>query len=104
MKLSLKIKCSKIDECEVAMTTMKARPSSVAEILLNEYLKPLAMSSRDLANLMGVPYSRIDDILRHSKNISNREGELLSKIFYTDSDFWIKLQENYINHTCKFHK
>ena len=56
------------------MTTMKARPSSVAEILLNEYLKPLAMSSRDLANLMGVPYSRIDDILRHSKNISNREG------------------------------
>ncbi len=53
------------------MTTMKARPSSVADILLNEYLKPLAMSSRDLANLMGVPYSRIDDILRHSKNISN---------------------------------
>ncbi|HHN9633594.1 TPA: HigA family addiction module antitoxin [Escherichia coli] len=86
------------------MTTMKARPSSVADILLNEYLKPLAMSSRDLANLMGVPYSRIDDILRHSKNISNREGELLSKIFNTDSDFWRKLQENYINHTCKFHK
>ena len=61
------------------MTTIKARPSSVAEIFLNEYLKPLAMSSRDLSNLMGVTYSRIGDILRHSKNINNKEGDYFLK-------------------------
>ena len=74
------------------MKTETAEPTTVGEMLLEEFLKPMGMSSRELADLMKITDKRIEDILMDYKKINKREGLLLAKIFQTDIDFWTRLQ------------
>ena len=74
------------------MKTETAEPTTVGEMLVEEFLKPMGMSSRELADLMKITDKRIEDILMDYKKINKREGLLLAKIFQTDNDFWTRLQ------------
>ncbi|WP_353655998.1 HigA family addiction module antitoxin [Citrobacter sp. Cb022] len=72
--------------------TKKAEPSTVGEILNEEFLKPMNMSLCKLAEFTGMSYSRIRKIIIHNDPISLKEALLLAEVFHTDSDFWINLQ------------
>lgn len=74
------------------MRTKKAEPSTVGEILNEEFLKPMNMSLCKLAELTGMSYSRIRKIIIHNDPISLKETLLLAEAFHTDPDFWINLQ------------
>ncbi|EBP9944782.1 HigA family addiction module antidote protein [Salmonella enterica] len=74
------------------MRTKKAEPSTVGEILNEEFLKPMNMSLCKLAELTGMSYSRIMKIIIHNDPISLKEALLLAEAFHTDPDFWINLQ------------
>ncbi|HEI3249554.1 TPA: addiction module antidote protein, HigA family, partial [Escherichia coli] len=60
------------------MKTETAEPTTVGEMLLEEFLKPMGMSSRELADLMKITDKRIEDILMDYKKINKREGLLLA--------------------------
>ncbi|WOA52843.1 HigA family addiction module antitoxin [Dickeya solani] len=75
------------------MRTKNAEPATVGEMLSEEFLKPLAMSLYELANLTGITANRIEDIIKHRYRINKHEGLLLAKLFHTDDDFWINLQK-----------
>ncbi|HBN1142772.1 HigA family addiction module antitoxin [Klebsiella grimontii] len=77
------------------MKTETAEPTTVGEMLLEEFLKPMDMSSHELADLMKITDKRIEDILMNFKKINKREGLLLAKIFQTDNDFWTRLQRTH---------
>lgn len=77
------------------MKTETAEPTTVGEMLLEEFLKPMGMSSHELADLMKITDKRIEDILMNFKKINKREGLLLAKIFQTDNDFWTRLQRTH---------
>lgn len=74
------------------MRTKKAEPSTVGEILNEEFLKPMNMSLCKLAELTGMSNSRIRKIIIHNDRISIKEALLLAEVFHTDPDFWINLQ------------
>lgn len=72
--------------------TKKAEPSTVGEILNEEFLKPMNMSLCKLAELTGMSNSRIRKIIIHNDPINIKEALLLAEVFHTDPDFWINLQ------------
>lgn len=74
------------------MRTKAAEPSTVGEVLSEEFLKPLGMPVHALEDLMGVTDKRVEVILMNTQELNKKEGLLLGKIFRTDNKFWIRLQ------------
>ena len=62
------------------------------EVLREEYLQPLGMSARALAEAIGVPANRLTEIIRERRAITADTAIRLGKYFGTDPRFWINLQ------------
>lgn len=75
------------------MRTINAAPSTVGEILYEEFLKPLDMPPARLAELMDTTYEKTWEIIKNERDITLEEATQLSIIFNTDAFFWMKLQE-----------
>ena len=67
-------------------------PVHPGEILLEEFLKPLAVSQYQLAKEIGVPARRINEIVHGQRRISADTALRLSRYFGTSERFWINLQ------------
>ncbi len=67
-------------------------PTHPGEILLEEFLKPLGMTQKDLANAIHVPYQRINEIINKKRGITPGTALRLAKFFGTSEDFWLNLQ------------
>jgi antitoxin HigA-1 len=81
------------------MTTMsptnKMRPIHPGEILREEFLVPLGMSSHALALELKVPAPRLNDIVRERRSISPDTALRLARYFGTTAQFWLNLQMSY---------
>ena len=62
------------------------------EVLREEYLKPLGLSARALAEAIGVPANRLSEIVRERRGITADTALRLGRYFGTDAWFWINLQ------------
>ncbi len=62
------------------------------EILREEFLVPLGMSSRQLAEAIGVPANRISELARERRDITADTAMRLSQYFGTTAQFWLNLQ------------
>ena len=67
-------------------------PTHPGEMLLEEFLKPMGLTQKDLANAIHVPYQRVNDITNGRRGVSPGTAIRLSKFFGTSIDFWINLQ------------
>ena len=65
------------------------------EILREEFLKPLGMSSYALAKRLHVPAPRVNDIVLERRGISADTAVRLSRFFGTTEQFWLTLQGAY---------
>lgn len=65
------------------------------EILLEEFLTPLSLSARALAEALNVPANRISEIVRGRRDISADTALRLSRYFDTSPQFWINLQSSH---------
>ena len=65
------------------------------EILREEFLKPLGMSSYELAKRLRVPAPRVNDIVLERRGISADTAVRLSRFFGTTEQFWLSLQGAY---------
>lgn len=65
------------------------------EILREEFLKPLKMSSYELAKQLRVPPPRINDIVLEKRGITADTAVRLARYFRTTEIFWMNLQANY---------
>ncbi len=70
-------------------------PAHPGEILLEEFLKPLAVSQYQLAKEIGVPARRINEIVHGQRRISADTALRLARFFGTSERFWINLQSRY---------
>jgi len=61
-------------------------------MLLEEYLKPMSISQKELADSIDVPYQRINEIVNGRRGITTSTALRLSKFFGTSADFWMNLQ------------
>lgn len=69
-----------------------AEPTTVGEMLQEEFLTPLNISHDVLAQAMGVPRQAIGEILCNRRQLSDAEAAALSTLLGTDADFWCNLQ------------
>ncbi len=77
------------------MNTISIINPHPGEILLEEFLKPLAMSQNKLAMELRVPCHRINEIVRGRRGISADTALRLARFFGTTPDFWMNLQQSY---------
>ncbi len=65
------------------------------EILLEEFLKPMAMSQNALARAINVPPRRINEIVLRKRAITADTAIRLARAFGTSEQFWMGLQTDY---------
>lgn len=71
------------------MARLRTHPG---EILAKEYLEPMHMSARTLAEKISVPPNRITDIVRGRRGVTADTALRLARYFGTDPRFWLNLQ------------
>lgn len=62
------------------------------EILSEEFLGPLAIGQTQLAADLGVPFRRINEIVRGRRSITAETALLLATYFGNSPEFWMNLQ------------
>lgn len=65
------------------------------EILLEEFLRPLAVSQYRLAKEIKVPARRINEIVHGTRGVTADTALRLAQYFGTSSQFWLNLQNQY---------
>ncbi len=65
------------------------------EVLLEEYLGPLGVSQYRLAQAIGVPPRRINEIVLGKRAITADTALRLAKFFGTSERFWLNLQSRF---------
>ena len=65
------------------------------EILLEEFLKPLEISAYRLSKDIGIPQTRISEILKCRRSITADTAIRLSKYFGNSAKFWLGLQDDF---------
>ncbi len=73
----------------------KLKPIHPGEILREEYMIPLGLSSNALARALNVTPARINEIVRERRRISADTALRLARNFKTDVQSWLNLQANY---------
>jgi addiction module HigA family antidote len=61
-------------------------------MLLEEFLNPMSLTQRELADAIHVPYQRINDIVNGRRGITPSTALRLGKFFNISADFWMNLQ------------
>lgn len=67
-------------------------PTHPGEMLLEEFLKPMALTQRELAEAIHVPYQRVNEIINGRRGITPSTALRLAKFFGVSPDFWMNLQ------------
>ena len=67
-------------------------PTHPGEMLLEEFLKPMGMTQKELSKGIEVPYQRINEIINGKRGITPSTALRLAKFFGTSEDFWLNLQ------------
>ena len=67
-------------------------PTHPGEMLLEEFLTPLGLTQRDLADAIHVPYQRINEIINERRSVTPGTALRLAKFFRMSADFWMNLQ------------
>ena len=64
----------------------------IGDIIVEEFLEPLGITSYRLAKDLGVSTSSILDLVHNKRKISVEMALRLSKYFGTTSEFWLNMQ------------
>jgi addiction module HigA family antidote len=67
-------------------------PTHPGEILLKEFLEPLAISQSDFAVKLGVSFQRLNEIINGKRGITPDTALRLEKVLGMSADFWLGLQ------------
>ncbi len=67
-------------------------PTHPGEMLLEEFLLPMGMTQRQLADAIHVPYQRVNEIVNGRRGITPSTALRLAKFFGMSPDFWMNLQ------------
>ncbi len=77
------------------MRTDPLGPIHPGEILREEFLLPLAMSSYALAKSLRVPRTRIERLVREETPVTPDTALRLARYFGTTAEFWLGIQAHY---------
>ena len=67
-------------------------PTHPGEMLLEEFLKPMGLTRRQLATRLGVSYPRVNELVRGKRGITPDTALRLDRLFGMEAQFWLNLQ------------
>ncbi len=67
-------------------------PTHPGEMLLEEFLRPMEITQRQLADSLHMPYQRVNEIVNGRRGITPGTALRLAKYFGTSEGFWMNLQ------------
>jgi len=67
-------------------------PTHPGEMLVEEFLVPMAVTQRHLADSIHVPYQRVNELANGRRGITPSTALRLAKYFGNTADFWMNLQ------------
>ncbi len=67
-------------------------PTHPGEMLLEEFLMPMNITQRELADAIHVPYQRVNELVNQKRGITPSTALRLARFFNTTADFWLNLQ------------
>ncbi|NEX23681.1 HigA family addiction module antidote protein [Thiorhodococcus mannitoliphagus] len=67
-------------------------PTHPGEMLKEEFLLPLNISQRELADAIHVPYQRVNELVNQKRGVTPSTALRLSKFFGVSAEFWLSLQ------------
>jgi len=74
-------------------------PTHPGEMLLEEFLRPMNLTQRDLSDGIRVPYQRVNEIVNGKRGITPSTALRLAKYFGNSAGFWMNLQLRWdLNH------
>ena len=73
----------------------KLRNIHPGEVLQEEFLIPMAISAYKLSKDVGIPQTRVSEIVKGNRRITADTALRLSKYFGNSAKFWLGLQDDY---------
>jgi len=67
-------------------------PTHPGEMLREEFLIPMNISQRDLADVIHVPYQRVNELVNKKRGITPSTALRLARFFGMSADFWLNMQ------------
>ena len=67
-------------------------PTHPGEMLVEEFLNPLKITQRELADAIHVPYQRVNELVNQKRGVTPSTALRLGKFFGVSADFWLNLQ------------
>jgi len=67
-------------------------PAHPGEMLLEEFLNPMGITQRELADAIHVPYQRINELVNQKRGITPSTALRLAQFFKMTPAFWMNLQ------------
>lgn len=77
------------------MIEMTRKPTHPGRIIREDYLLPLSISIKDMAENLGVSRKTLSKIVNEKGSITPEMALRLSRAFDTTPDLWMNLQKNY---------
>jgi len=68
------------------------QPTHPGEMLAEEFLLPMQITQRELADAIHVPYQRINELVNQKRGITPSTALRLARFFGVSADFWLNLQ------------
>jgi addiction module HigA family antidote len=79
----------------MARLVNRMRPVHPGEVLREDYLAPLGLSVNALSLALGVPATRIHDLVKERRAVTADTAARLAKYFGGDAVSWLVMQANY---------
>ncbi len=70
-------------------------PTHPGEMLMEEFLKPLAVEESAFANNLGISYMQLDDIICERCAVTPTIALRLARVLGMPPDFWLGLQQDW---------
>ena len=67
-------------------------PTHPGEMLLEEFLKPLALTQTELAERLGVSYPRVNELVHGKRDMTPDTALRLERFLGVEAQFWLNLQ------------
>ena len=67
-------------------------PTHPGEMLSEEFLLPMKITQRELADAIHVPYQRVNELVNGKRGITPSTALRLAQFFGMSADFWLNLQ------------
>ena len=74
------------------MLITKRKPASVGEILVEEFMEPLALTQSELAEKTGLPRKHLNELCRNRRSLTADTALILSRVFENSPEFWLNTQ------------